>query len=246
LSDALRDELKDMFAPRGPKAHPNLPRMATVRHTERLAGLLRRQLALPHSQLVAGGDVDAADMYVAPTVVAGVRDTDPLMEEELFGPVLSLVEVADVDDAVARVNARPHPLASYVFASPTVAKRFVDGTRSGATIVNDVSYHLVLPELPFGGVGESGIGAYHGKEGFLSMTQPRPVMRRNKGMEAANAPRYPNNVDKPFMVNFVRNIVMAGPRPRLVIVFAKLINKWGPLAATAAIAFYFGKRFSKL
>ncbi|KAJ1552309.1 hypothetical protein HK405_011820 [Cladochytrium tenue] len=56
----------------------------------------------------------------------------------------------------------------------------------------------------------------------------------------------PNNVDKPFMVNFVRNIVMAGPRPRLVIVLAKLINKWGPLAATAAIAFYFGKRFSKL
>ncbi|KAJ1564919.1 hypothetical protein HK405_013629 [Cladochytrium tenue] len=245
LCDALREELKGLFAPTGPKAHPNLPRMATVRHTERLAGLLRRQLALPYSRLIAGGDVDAADMYVEPTVVAGVRDADPLMEEELFGPVLPVVEVADVDDAVARVNARPHPLASYVFGPPAVAKGFVDRTRSGASIINDVSYHLVLPEIPFGGVGDSGIGAYHGKEGFLSMTQPRPVMRRNKGMEIANAPRYPNNVAQPFMLNFVRTIAMAGPRPRLVILIAKLITKWGPLVATAAFAFYLGKRLSK-
>ncbi|KAJ1553832.1 hypothetical protein HK405_006776 [Cladochytrium tenue] len=246
LCDALREELKDIFAPSGPKAHPNLSRMATVRHTERLAGLLRRQLALPHSRLVAGGDVDAAEMYFAPTVVGGVRDADPLMEEELFGPVLPVVEVTDVDDAVARVNARPHPLASYVFGPPAVAKRFVDRTRSGASIINDVSYHVVLPELPFGGVGESGVGAYHGREGFLSMTQPRPVMHRNKGLEVANSPRYPNNVDKPFMVNLVKTVVMAGPRPRFVIVLGKFLYSWGFLIIAIVVAFVVGWRIGRL
>ncbi|KAI8841750.1 aldehyde dehydrogenase, dimeric NADP-preferring [Chytridium lagenaria] len=143
---------------------PLFSRVINRHHFNRLNTILERQKACPKSNIVLGGRADADDLYIEPTLVTGVSTADPIMEDELFGPLISLIEVQDEEEAIAIITARDHPLALYIFSDNTkVINKILDRTNSGAAIVNDLLMNMIVPELPFGGVGPSGMGAYHGK-----------------------------------------------------------------------------------
>jgi aldehyde dehydrogenase (NAD+) len=144
----------------------------------RLDGLVRAAVA-EGARLVVGGQVDAAARRMAPTVLADVREDSPVMAEEIFGPVLPILTYRDLDEAIARIRARPKPLALYVFSrSRRNVERVLGQTTAGGSCVNNAVIHIGNPNLPFGGVGESGMGHYHGRWGFEAMSHPRAVLRQ--------------------------------------------------------------------
>lgn len=161
-----------------PKQSPDFARIVTAKHAERLAGYL------DDGRIVTGGAVDIAARYVAPTVLADVRADAPVMREEIFGPILPVLAVDTIDAAIAFINARDKPLALYLFTGDTaVREKVVGGTSSGGVCVNDVVVHLSVPGLPFGGVGPSGFGRYHGEAGFETFSNMKGVLTRRLGSE---------------------------------------------------------------
>ncbi|MER7071081.1 aldehyde dehydrogenase family protein [Terrabacter sp. NPDC000476] len=169
LVKAIRESFGD-----DPQASADYGSIVSARHLERLTGLV------DPSRVVVGGRSDPAARYLEPTVVEADGD-DPdeaVMQEEIFGPVLPLVEVAGLDEAIALVNRRDKPLALYVFtADDDVQRRFVRDTSSGAIGVNIPLAHLAVPGLPFGGVGASGTGAYHGRRSVELFSHAKAVLR---------------------------------------------------------------------
>lgn len=157
-----------------PHASKDYARIINDRHFERLTSLM------DGGTPVIGGDSDKEDRYIAPTVLDDVKGDHPLMQDEIFGPLLPIIPVKDVDAAIAFVNDRPRPLALYIFSrDKCVQDRVLADTCSGGACVNDTLVHVGMADLPFGGVGESGMGAYHCKEGFDTFTHHRSVMRRS-------------------------------------------------------------------
>ncbi|MEM1413628.1 MAG: aldehyde dehydrogenase family protein [Myxococcota bacterium] len=148
-------------------------RIVNARHHARLMGLLGE------GQILCGGTGDEATRYLAPTILKSVPEDAKVMEDEIFGPILPVLSVPDLAAALRFVNARPHPLALYVFAGDAnVQERVLEGTTSGGAVVNHCMLHLAVPDLPFGGVGESGMGSYHGRWGFETFTHRRGVLRK--------------------------------------------------------------------
>ena len=142
----------------------------------------------------------------------GVSFDDPVMAEEIFGPVLPLVEVADVDEAVEVINRRDKPLALYVFTSdPRTRRRFVRDTSSGAIGFNIPLAHLAVPELPFGGVGKSGMGAYHGEFSIELFSHAKAVLRQPLRPDATVAVRPPITAAKRRIID---RFVFPGSRGR--------------------------------
>jgi len=130
-------------------------------------------------QLVTGGSADATQRYVAPTVLRDVSWDDPVMEEEIFGPILPVLSFASIDEVVARVNERDKPLALYLYSRDANAvERVIAETSSGGVCVNHNTVQLGVPGLPFGGVGASGMGAYHGQAGFDTFSHAKAVLQR--------------------------------------------------------------------
>ncbi|MCA2980807.1 MAG: aldehyde dehydrogenase family protein, partial [Myxococcaceae bacterium] len=116
--------------------------------------------------------------YFEPTLLVDVDLKAPVMTEEIFGPILPVVDVASMDEAIAFVRDRPKPLALYAFtSSPTTADRVLEKTSSGGAVVNDVVIHIASG-MPFGGVGPSGMGAYHGKASFDAFTHTKTVVKK--------------------------------------------------------------------
>ena len=174
LVDALRRTLGTFYGP-DPRTSNDYARIVNDRHFERLAGLL----AATSGAVVIGGEQDKAERYLAPTVVTGVPPDDPLMDDELFGPVLPVLRVADMDEAVKYVASRPKPLALYVFSSSKdTVDRVLASTSSGSVGVNLTVQQVAIPALPFGGVGASGMGAYHGRQGFETFSHRRAVLSK--------------------------------------------------------------------
>jgi aldehyde dehydrogenase (NAD+) len=123
--------------------------------------------------------VDVAEHRAEMTVIVDPDPASELMREEIFGPVLPVVTVDSLDEAIAHVNAGPKPLAVYAFTSDrAVEKRVVDEISNGATVINHLVLHLLAPALPFGGVGNSGMGAYHGRWGFETFSHRKAVLRK--------------------------------------------------------------------
>jgi len=168
LGEAIRS-----FYGEDPRRSDDYARIINVGHHRRLAALLK------DADVALGGELDEAERYIAPTVVRGVGADDPLMQEEIFGPILPVRAVRDLDEAVAFVRGRSKPLALYVFSEdPRVERRVIDATSSGGVCVNAILWHLSNPHLPFGGVGESGVGAYHGRASFETFSHRRSVLRK--------------------------------------------------------------------
>jgi aldehyde dehydrogenase (NAD+) len=175
LLAALRDAITEFFGD-DPQASPDFTRIVNERHYDRLTSLLDSG---GYETTVAGGTGDRADRYIAPTVLAGVKPDAPVMNEEIFGPILPVLNVGNIDEAIGFINDREKPLALYAFStSDDVLSRVVDRTSAGGVTLNHALLHLAVPDLPFGGVGESGMGTYHGKAGFDVFSHRKPVFNK--------------------------------------------------------------------
>ncbi len=130
------------------------------------------------TEVVIGGKTDRDDLFFEPTVVLASGDSE-IMKNEIFGPILPILEMPDAESMMAFVNSRPKPLALYVFTRDSSLKKdFLNGTSSGSFVVNDVVMHMPQPGLPFGGVGASGMGHYHGKFSFDTFTHAKGVLHK--------------------------------------------------------------------
>ena len=162
-----------------PLNNPELCRIVNARHLERLTGLL------DGADVAFGGRADAATLKMEPTVVRGARWEDPVMQEEIFGPILPIVPwEGDFDGAIRAIEARPRPLAAYLFTRNKAHEAlFLRKLRFGGGCVNDVVCHLATSAMPFGGVGESGMGSYHGKRGFDAFTHEKSIMKKSRRID---------------------------------------------------------------
>jgi len=156
-----------------PQASPDYARIINRRHFDRIMRLL------DGAEIAFGGETDAADLYVAPTALVGVTGESLCMQEEIFGPILPVLPYGAPDEAIRFVNARPKPLAAYFFTRDrSLAERFLGEIAFGGGCVNDTIMHLAHPELPFGGVGESGMGACHGRAGLDAFSHRKSVLHK--------------------------------------------------------------------
>jgi len=197
-----------------PQQSPDFTRIVNSPHFHRLEKLL------DSGTVAVGGVTDADTRYIAPTVLTGVKADDPVMGEEIFGPILPILTVDSVDDAIRFVNDRSadgdKPLALYTFSeSDQENDRVIDGASSGGVCVNGTLLHISNPNLPFGGVGESGMGAYHGKFGFDAFSHHRGVHTRSTKMDPSML-YPPYTAKKQKLVR--KGMTMPDPRD----VFAKL------------------------
>jgi aldehyde dehydrogenase (NAD+) len=155
---------------------PHLCRLVSEGHHTGLQRLLDDAIA-SGARVVTGGTSRPKERYLSPTILTEVRPEMAVMQEEIFGPILPVLAVDSVDEAIAFVRARPKPLALYAFARDQRAvARLLSETSAGGSCVNTTILHLANAELPFGGVGESGMGSYHGRAGFLTCSHARSVL----------------------------------------------------------------------
>lgn len=154
-----------------PQKSPDYGRIVSTRHFDRLKALLTS------GTIYHGGQHDRVDKFIAPTILVNVSLDSPVMKEEIFGPILPVLEVDGIQQVTDFINARPSPLGLYIFAEDQrVAEQILSSTASGDAIVNDCTIQPIIPDLPFGGVGNSGMGKYHGEWGFRTYTNARGVL----------------------------------------------------------------------
>ncbi|MFP6665611.1 MAG: aldehyde dehydrogenase family protein [Deltaproteobacteria bacterium] len=169
----LKDVLKEFYGD-DPHASKDFGRLASARHHQRLASMLEGQ------DVIVGGDGAEAERYLAPTLVRRPDPESRLMQEEIFGPILPILPVENLDEAIEFVNGREKPLALYIFTNnATVAERVLDETSSGGACVNASVWHVANPHLPFGGVGPSGMGSYHGRGSFETFSHRKAVVDKS-------------------------------------------------------------------
>jgi len=179
--EQLKIALNDFYGS-DPHASDSYARIVSDRHFSRLTGLMKSGTA------VIGGESDASDKFIAPTVLTDVSLDSPIMQEEIFGPILPVISVSNSDEAIRYVTAHDHPLALYVFAEKqAVINDVLSRTTAGGVTVNGTILHLTSPHLPFGGVGESGMGGYHGISGVRLFQHMKPVLSRGTKLDPSIA-----------------------------------------------------------
>ncbi|OBG99639.1 MULTISPECIES: aldehyde dehydrogenase family protein [unclassified Mycobacterium] len=179
LADAkIRDELVGKIADAISKYeadHPDGMRIVNQRQFDRLTGYL----AETKGEVAVGGGFGASDLRIHPTVVVDPAPDEPLMTEEIFGPILPVITVQSLDDAIRFINSRPKPLSAYLFTkSRDVRERVIKEVPAGGMLVNHLAFQVSTAKLPFGGVGASGMGAYHGKYGFEEFSHRKSVLTK--------------------------------------------------------------------
>ena len=168
--------MKEIGQLEGPTPAETRTRIVNTAHLQRLEGLLKEC----GGKVATGGGADHEHRRLEPTVVVDPDTSSALMTDEIFGPILPVIQVDSEDEAVRFVRSRAKPLALYVFTRSTVAaRRVIDSTSSGGACINQLMSHLLAGELPFGGVGPSGMGAYHGRAGFEALSHRKSVLRRS-------------------------------------------------------------------
>lgn len=180
---ALRRHLRAFYGaiPEERQSTPDYARLVSDKHFEHVTGLLA-DATERGARIAEGGQTDAAERYVAPTILTEVPEGARVMEEEIFGPVLPVLPFSTLAGAVDRINDKPNPLALYVFSERTANTEYVlERTTAGGTCVNDVLLHYLNPDLPFGGAGPSGMGRAHGFRGFKELSNERGVLERRFG-----------------------------------------------------------------
>jgi aldehyde dehydrogenase (NAD+) len=173
FSARLKQVVEDFFGP-DPRQSPDFGRIVSAPHHRRLTKLLDGS-----GEIFAGGQADEDQRYIAPTILRNVPPDARVMSEEIFGPILPVLKVKDMGAAISFVNARPKPLALYVFTHDReVQRQVLERTSSGGVTVNHTMLHLTVPALPFGGVGPSGMGAYHGRASFETFSHRKSVLEK--------------------------------------------------------------------
>lgn len=171
LIDAIRQEIARQYG-EDPRLSPDYPRIVNRRHIDRLLPLLK------DGDIVCGGTADPDERYIAPTLIENVRPGSPLLTDEIFGPILPVIPFDDIDDCVEYINTHEKPLALYYFTrSKKRAWYMIQHTSSGGVCINDTISHVVNSDLPFGGIGNSGIGQYHGRYSFETFSHPKSVVK---------------------------------------------------------------------
>ncbi|XP_074032091.1 aldehyde dehydrogenase family 3 member B2 isoform X2 [Leptinotarsa decemlineata] len=179
--------LTEFYGP-DPKSSPYLSKIVTERHFNRLTGFIKSE------NVAIGGKYNNLERIISPTILINVHPDDPVLQEEIFGPILPIVNVKNVEEAIQFINGRDKPLALYIFAKDrNVRNALLTRTSSGGVAVNDTATHLSTENLPFGGVGFSGMGNYHGKYGFDTFSHKKGVLVKDFAgyTEMALSLRYP-------------------------------------------------------
>lgn len=167
--EAFKEAIKELHGD-DPQLSKHYVRMVSDKAFERVSGYIAE------GRVLAGGRVDASERYIEPTLIDRVALDSNVMTTEIFGPVLPLVTIKSVDEAIEFINDREKPLALYVFASERVGRKVLHLTSSGGACINDVIMHIANEHLPFGGVGNSGMGRYHGRDSLYSFSHRRSVV----------------------------------------------------------------------
>jgi aldehyde dehydrogenase (NAD+) len=153
---------------------PDYARIINQKHFNRLVEFLQ------YGETIIGGESNSSELYIAPTVLDSVSLESPVMQEEIFGPILPVLTYSDVAEAIAIVNQKPKPLALYLFSrNKNLQQRVLQSTSSGSVCINDTVMQFAVPGLPFGGVGNSGMGKYHGKASFDTFSHYKSVLNRS-------------------------------------------------------------------
>ncbi len=180
LVEAIQKEIKGQFGEH-PLDNPDYGHIVNQRHFDRLLGLLE---AAGEQHIAAGGERRPEELRIAPTVLRDMTFEDAVMGEEIFGPILPIVTWEKLDEAIEQIEAMPHPLALYCFTeNKSSRKKVLERCHFGGGCMNDVVIHLAGSAMPFGGVGESGMGGYHGKAGFDEFTHYRSIVDKKTWMD---------------------------------------------------------------
>ncbi|NLM20849.1 MAG: aldehyde dehydrogenase [Peptococcaceae bacterium] len=185
----IHEQVKDSFVKEFAKAlddffpDGNMDQMCTVitqKHYERLKGLMAED------KILLGGRYDDARRFIEPTLVEGITLDSPLMQEEIFGPLLPILTFKELEECINVIRSLPRPLAFYLFSeNPKTQRLFLEKISFGGGCINDTILHFPNPRLPFGGIGNSGMGSYHGKYTFDTFTHYRSVFKQSTRMDIA-------------------------------------------------------------
>ncbi|KAL8216206.1 hypothetical protein R6Q57_023043 [Mikania cordata] len=187
LIESLKHNLVKFFG-EDPMNSPDLSRVGNSNHFVRLKKLLDDDKV--SGKIIHGGQADKSILKIAPTIILDAPEDSLIMTEEIFGPLLPIMTVEKIEDGIEFINSRAKPLAAYLFTNNRQLKeKFVSKISAGGVVINDVTLHLMVDTLPFGGVGESGMGAYHGKFSFDSFSHKKAVLYR--GFFGDAPARYP-------------------------------------------------------
>ena len=177
IKDSLIAEIKNClqeFYGDDPAISPDLARIVNQKQFERLSSLLAE------GKILVGGQTNSEELYIAPTLISDVTLDSEVMAEEIFGPILPILEYEKLEDAIAIINQYPKPLALYLFSTDKQKQtQVLENTSSGGVCLNDTIMQVGVNSLPFGGVGESGIGAYHGKYSFDTFSHAKSVLKKS-------------------------------------------------------------------
>lgn len=186
---ALKKTILGMYGP-DPKQSPDFARIISDRRYQAVARFLA------DGDVFLGGESDASERYIAPTVILNVTREDAIMKEEIFGPILPVIVYRDQQEVFSHIAENPYPLALYIFSSnKKTAEYYIEHIRFGGGCVNNTLIHLGNPDLPFGGVGTSGIGQYHGEHGFDTFSRVKSIMKTPTWFDAPLwYPPYGNNI----------------------------------------------------
>ncbi len=200
ISEAIKT-IKEFYG-EDPKQSPDFGRIITEKHFQRVSGLFK------NAQVIHGGDTDASQKYIAPTILDNVKLDDAVMQEEIFGPLMPIIGYDNLDDAIKIVNSGGKPLALYVYSeSRAYQEKVLSETSSGNGSINECLMHVGQFNLPFGGVGDSGIGQYHGKLSFDIFSHRKGVLKKSTLTDLAlRFPPY--NSNKVNMLNKLMDWLM--------------------------------------
>ncbi|XP_071859600.1 aldehyde dehydrogenase type III isoform X2 [Bombus fervidus] len=200
-----KEVLKEWYGD-NPKESPDLTRIINEQHYKRLVNYLN------NGKVALGGDCDSNEKYISPTILVDVKPTDPVMQDEIFGPILPFININNAYEAINFINSREKPLSLYIFSTEEkTISIFLENTSSGSVCVNDVIMHVTVDTLPFGGVGNSGMGAYHGRYTYDTFVHKKGCLIKNfnKLGETLASCRYPPYSDK--KLSFVEFLLAKRP-----------------------------------
>ena len=173
LLDSIQKCIREFYDDE-PAVSPDYARIINQKQFSRLVEFLK------DGKMIVGGETNPAERYIAPTVIDNVSLEEPVMQDEIFGPILPVIEYSNLTEAIAIINERPKPLALYLFSrNKNLQQRVCRETSSGSVCINDTVMQFGVPSLPFGGVGDSGIGSYHGKLSFDTFSHYKSVLKRS-------------------------------------------------------------------
>ncbi|KAA8547044.1 hypothetical protein F0562_003472 [Nyssa sinensis] len=206
LIDALRSELKEFFGEE-PMESKDISRIVNLYHFTRLKNLMEEDKVF--QKIVVGGQIDQNQLKIAPAILLDIPEDSQIMEEEIFGPLLPIITVENLKDSFAVINSRPKPLAAYFFTdNEKLKKDFVENISAGGIVFNDTIVHVTVSTLPFGGVGESGMGSYHGKFSFDAFSHKKAVLYRSfKGDSSTRYPPYTPGKQR-FLKSFLNGDIL--------------------------------------